>query len=85
MLSSVARGELAERNIAVSTLFPSITDTEFVDAIKAGKEQAEAVTKHSGLAVHPPEIVADKVIELIGSGAERADTVPPSFGGTYQE
>jgi short-subunit dehydrogenase len=83
MLSSVARGELAGRNIAVSTMFPSITNTEFVDAIKAGKEAAEAVTEHSGLDVHEPEEVAAKILELIRTGDERADTVPPEFGGTY--
>jgi len=83
MLSSVARGELASKNIAVSTMYPSITNTEFVDAIKAGKEAAEAVAVHSGLDIHEPEEVAAKILDLIRTGDERADTVPPAFGGTY--
>ena len=38
-----------------------------------------------GLKAQPPEVPADAIIDLIRSGAERADMVPRQFGGTYQD
>ena len=38
-----------------------------------------------GLKAQPPELAADSIIDLIRSGAERADVVPQQFGGTYQD
>ncbi|GAA1778841.1 hypothetical protein [Streptomonospora arabica] len=32
---------------------------------------------------HPPEWVAEVILDLIRTGAERADLVPARFGGTY--
>jgi short-subunit dehydrogenase len=84
MLSSIARAELASKNIAVSTVYPFITNSEFIDSIKAGKESAKVLEAGTNMAKHDPGQVAAKILELIKTGAERADTVPLQFGGTYE-
>jgi len=85
MLSATARLELADTGIVVSTFYPFVTSTEFIDSIKAGKEAATQMMSDGGLKAQPPELAADAIIDLIRSGAERADVVPQQFGGTYQD
>lgn len=82
MLSNVARGELAGAGIAVSTMYPFITKTSFIDSIKAGKESAIQLETASG-AGHDPAEVAKAILHLVATGEERADLVPTRFGGTF--
>lgn len=80
-LSGVARAELKEAGIAVSTLFPFVTKTEFVDSLKAGQEEERQLL--SNLVAHKPEQVAEKILNLVRTGDERDDLVPRQYGGTY--
>ena len=80
-----APSNLPPCGIVVSTFYPFVTSTEFVDSIKAGKEAATQMMSDGGLKAQPPELAADAIIDLIRSGAERADMVPQQFGGTYQD
>ncbi|MEU8588408.1 SDR family oxidoreductase [Streptomyces sp. NPDC048664] len=73
MLSAVAWRELAGDGIAVSTLYPFVTATEFHDTLRAGRGIADAP---GGSAPHSAEYVADAVLELIRSGGEEADLTP---------
>lgn len=84
MLSDVARLELADAGIAVSTMYPFITATEFYDVIKGGEEAAGNLRTRASQMAQPPELVAEKILELIRSGDARADLVPTNFGGSYQ-
>jgi len=79
-LSAIARNELDGTGIVVSTIIPFATDTEFLSSIRAGRADAEAMT--AGADFDTPEQVADAILELIGSGAARADLVPAAYGGT---
>ncbi len=81
-LSAVARAELADAGIAVSTLYPFVTGTEFIDSLQAG--QAAAKESTSGLDFQPPEWVADAILALVESGAAQADLVPEQFGGSLK-
>jgi NAD(P)-dependent dehydrogenase (short-subunit alcohol dehydrogenase family) len=85
MLSSVARLELAGAGIVVSTVYPFITATEFHRSLRAGELQATASPQEIPAELRPqrPEQVAEVILEVIRSGAERADLVPMRFGGTY--
>lgn len=83
-MSTVARGELADEGIAVSIMYPFITNSEFIDSLKAGKESAKEMESGVTTTSHSPEMVADKILELIRSGDERADLVPTKFGGTFE-
>jgi NADP-dependent 3-hydroxy acid dehydrogenase YdfG len=65
-LSSIARLELADAGIVVSTVFPRITDTDFHDVLRAGELRAGAPKGHS------PEQVAAVILDLVRSGEERA-------------
>lgn len=65
-LSSIARLELADAGIVVSTVFPRITDTDFHDVLRAGSLRAGAPKGHS------PEQVAAVILDLVRSGDERA-------------
>lgn len=85
MLSSVARAELAEEGIVVSTMLPFVTATEFNDALKAGREAAKEEAAASASFAHTPDRVAQKILDLIRSGNERADLVPQRFGGSFEE
>lgn len=79
-LSAVAREELAEDGIVVSTLLPFATRTEFISSLRSGADDAER-----GMAdvdFDGPERVAEAVLDLVRSGAERADLVPAEYGGT---
>ena len=83
-LSNIARAELSGSGIAVSTLYPFITRSEFIDSLKAGSEEAKEMEAGVANYRHEPEQVAEKILELIRTGAERADLVPEQFGGTYK-
>ncbi len=83
-LSAVARVELASAGIVVSTLYPFITDTEFVESLRAGKEAASRRVSSGALQAHPPELVAEAILDLVKTGAEQADLVPEQFGGSYK-
>ncbi|MGP4009014.1 SDR family oxidoreductase [Streptomyces sp. 4N124] len=83
-LSAIARAELADEGIAVSMMFPSITETEFVGTVRGNVEDARQMEAASGLVPQSPEGAADTIIELIRSGAEQADLVPEEFGGTLK-
>lgn len=65
-LSSIARLELADAGIVVSTVFPRITDTDFHDVLRAGSLRAGAPKGHS------PEQVAAVILDLVRSGDEQA-------------
>lgn len=84
MLSNVARGELAGDGIAVSTMFPFITSTEFIDSIKAGRDSAKQLESGTTASPSTAEQVAEKILDLIRTGDERADLVPEQFGGTWK-
>ncbi|MEV6784745.1 SDR family NAD(P)-dependent oxidoreductase [Streptomyces sp. NPDC051098] len=83
-LSAIARAELADEGIAVSMMFPSITETEFVRAVRGNVEGALEMEAASGLVPQSPEGVANTILDLIRSGAEQADLVPAEFGGHAQ-
>ncbi|KSV72179.1 hypothetical protein N183_26800 [Sinorhizobium sp. Sb3] len=85
MLSSVARAELAEKGIVVSTMLPFVTTTEFYDALKAGSAVAKKEAEASASFAHTPDRVAEKILDLIKSGCDRADLVPQRFGGSLAE
>lgn len=84
-LSEIARVELADANIAVSTMYPFITDTEFITSLRAGQESAEKLEASHAPEPQKPEQVATAILDLVHSGAKRADLVPEKFGGTYKE
>jgi NADP-dependent 3-hydroxy acid dehydrogenase YdfG len=71
-LSSIARLELADAGIVVSTVFPRITDTDFHDVLRAGSLRADAPKGHS------PEQVAAVILDLVRSGDERAVLPAPT-------
>ncbi|GAA0554500.1 hypothetical protein GCM10010172_41400 [Paractinoplanes ferrugineus] len=79
-LSAIARNELAGTGIVVSTIIPFATSTEFLTSIRAGRADAEAMT--AGAVFDPPEQVTTAILDLIRSGAPRADLVPAAYGGT---
>lgn len=84
MLSEVARLELADAGIAVSTMFPFITSTAFYESVKAGSDSAKALETRAASMAQPPALVANKILELIASGDARADLVPAKMGGSFQ-
>src|SRR5512142_2103627 len=63
MLSAVARRELADDGIVVSTIHPFITATEFHDAVRAGRMATTPPVIHSA------EQVAEAILALVRSGA----------------
>ncbi|XVQ07229.1 SDR family oxidoreductase [Spirillospora sp. CA-255316] len=84
MLSAVARAELASAGIAVSTMYPFITATEFSESIRADRVAASRLESSHAPQPHAPEQVAAAILDLIRTGAERADLVPERFGGSYK-
>ncbi len=84
MLSAVARAELASAGIAVSTIYPFITATDFVKSLRAGSEAAARMEANYAPQSQKPEQVAEVILELIKTGAERADLVPEKFGGSFK-
>jgi NADP-dependent 3-hydroxy acid dehydrogenase YdfG len=83
-LSAIARAEVADAGIAVSLMFPSITETEFVGTVRGSVEDAQQMEAASGLQRQSPDDVADAILDLIRSGAEQADLVPEAYGGTLK-
>lgn len=65
-------------------MYPFVTSTEFSEVIRG--DRASALSLESSHAPRPqePEQVAEAILDLDRSGAERADLVPEQFGGTYQ-
>ena len=82
-LSAVARAELSDDGIAVSTVIPFLTNTEFIDSIRAGQEAAREMASY--VQPHPPERVAQAILALVASGEERLDLVPEEYGGSLRE
>ncbi|KHL03595.1 SDR family NAD(P)-dependent oxidoreductase [Sinomonas humi] len=80
MLSAIARAEFADSGIAVSTVYPFITATEFHQVLRAGSGPAR---REGGPQAQTPEEVAAVILDLVRSGAERADLLPTRFGGSY--
>lgn len=72
MLSAVARRELADAGIVVSTVYPFITDTDFHRTLRAG----QLGQRPGGPAPHAPETVAEAIMRLVASGDEEAVLVP---------
>jgi NAD(P)-dependent dehydrogenase (short-subunit alcohol dehydrogenase family) len=72
MLSRAARAEWADDGIAVSTVYPFVTATEFHDKLRAGSMSRAG----SELVPDSPERVADVILELIRTGNEEAVLVP---------
>jgi NADP-dependent 3-hydroxy acid dehydrogenase YdfG len=83
-LSAVARAELASSGIAVSTMYPFITATEFIESIRSGHESASELESSHAPEPQTPEQAAAAIIGLIASGAAEADLVPVQFGGSYR-
>ena len=84
-LSAIARVELAEAGIAVSTMYPFVTATEFSTSLRGDQESAANLESSHAPQPQEPGQVAEAILELVRTGAERADLVPVQFGGTYQE
>ena len=83
-LSAVARAELADAGIAVSTMYPFVTETEFIESLRGETESASQLESSHAPKPQSPEQVADAILDLIKTGAEQADLVPEQFGGSYQ-
>ncbi|SMQ73909.1 SDR family NAD(P)-dependent oxidoreductase [Agreia sp. VKM Ac-1783] len=79
-LGAIARNELEGTGITVSTMIPFATETEFMSSIKAGRAEAEEMT--AGATFDTPELVADAIVRLIGTGEPRLDLVPKEYGGS---
>jgi short-subunit dehydrogenase len=82
-LSAVARAELGSEGIAVSTMYPFVTATEFTGSVRAGQEAASQLESSHAPQPQEPEQVAGAILALIKTGAEQADLVPAQFGGTF--
>ena len=76
MLSAVARKELADAGIVVSTVYPFITDTEFHQTLRAG----HLASRPGGPTPHSAETVAQAILGLIASGEEEAVLLPAGAG-----
>ena len=72
MLSAVARRELADAGIVVSTIYPFITATEFHTTLRAG----QLGNRPDAPPPHTPEQVAAAILALIASGDEEAVLTP---------
>ena len=84
-LSAVARAELAGTGIAVSTMYPFVTDTEFIESLRGETESASQLESSHAPKPQSPGQVAEAILDLIRTGAEQADLVPEQFGGSYHE
>jgi NAD(P)-dependent dehydrogenase (short-subunit alcohol dehydrogenase family) len=74
MLSAVARAELADDGVVVSTVYPFVTATEFHDQLRAGA--GRGTPRLPGLGPQTPEEVAEAIVDLVITGAESAVLVP---------
>jgi len=72
-LSAVARAELADAGIAVSTMYPFITDTEFIESLRGETESASQLESSHAPKPQSPEQVAEAILDLVNTGAEQAD------------
>ncbi|SEP85025.1 SDR family oxidoreductase [Microlunatus flavus] len=79
-LSAIARAELAGAGVAVSTMIPFVTSTEFVTSLRRGSDAA--ADELAGVTFDPPERVAEAILELVRSGEPVADLVPAAYGGS---
>ncbi|MCJ8056806.1 SDR family oxidoreductase [Shinella curvata] len=84
MLSSVARLELADLGILVSTIHPSITSTEFYGSVRSGVGKAKTQEMQTRSIAHSPDLVANAIISLVRSGEAERDLVPELYGGTFK-
>ena len=64
-LSLTARVEWADDNIAVSVVYPSVTDTEFHQSLRAGGFQGSGTARFTA---HPAAFVADAILRAIDTG-----------------
>jgi short-subunit dehydrogenase len=64
MLSKVARAEFEPDGIVVSLVLPSITATEFVDALRAG----DLPESRRDFPADPPERVAEAILRAVAAG-----------------
>ena len=80
----MARAELGRDGIAVSTMYPFVTATEFTDSVRAGQEAASQLESAHAPQPQAPEQVAVAILDLIRTGAEQADLVPERFGGSFR-
>lgn len=85
MLSDVARLELAEAGITVSTVYPFMTRSEFYQSVKSGQEAAIAQAEQSAAFAHAPERVAEKILAMVECGEAQGDLVPRVWGGTCDD
>ena len=81
-LTEVARAELGGEGIVFSTMIPFSADTDFTSSVRAGAEEAQALTNSLPIDADSPDHVANAILDLIRSGKEQADLVPVQFGGT---
>jgi short-subunit dehydrogenase len=75
MLSDVARAELADEGIVVSTVYPFVTATEFHEVLRAGSGPSAG-----RFPADPPEKVADAILRLVETGAAEEVLVPEGMG-----
>lgn len=73
MLSRVARRELAPDGIVVSTVYPSVTATEFHGSLRAG---ARVGGSAGPIPPQSPEFVAEAIVDVIRSGEEEVILAP---------
>jgi NADP-dependent 3-hydroxy acid dehydrogenase YdfG len=79
MLSQVARKEFAPDGIVVSLVYPSVTATEFHQALRAGARVGDGSA--SPVAPCTAEQVAEAIIGVIRSGAEEVVLSPATSRG----
>jgi short-subunit dehydrogenase len=73
MLSQTARAELAEENVTVSVVYPSVTATEFHDSLRAGS----LVRSARSITPDPPELAARAVLYALETGAAHVLVADP--------
>lgn len=78
-LGAVARAELTGAGVTVSTVYPSLTRTDFFTALRGPAQTAE----DDLVDAQTPEQVADVILGLVRSGEAEADLVPVELGGTF--
>jgi NADP-dependent 3-hydroxy acid dehydrogenase YdfG len=76
-LSQAARAELADDGIAVSTIYPFVTVSEFHDTLRAGS----GPRPRPGLVPDTAERVADVILDLVRTGDAEAVLVPEHLRG----
>lgn len=76
-LSRAARDELADDGIAVSTIYPFVTESEFHDALRAGS----GPRPRPGLVPDTAEHVAEAILDLVRTGDAEAVLIPGHVPG----